>query len=218
MDWVGKITSVIFLPYCNFKCPYCQNPELVLNPDSLASIDIDDILKKLSNYKGWIDGICITGGEPTIHESLPELIRYIKKNSGLAIKLDTNGADPKMLEGLIKENLLDAVSMDVKAPLDDIRYRRAAGVVVDVEKIKKSIDILKDSDLDVEFRTTVHRDMFTKKDIQDLAGQLKGAGRFKLQNFNANADTIDPELKGSTPFDEETFKELQELARKIIQG
>jgi pyruvate formate lyase activating enzyme len=218
VDWVGKIASVIFLPYCNFKCPYCQNPELVLNPDSLESIDIDDILKRLSNYKGWIDGICITGGEPTIHESLPELICYIKQNSGLAVKLDTNGANPKMLEGLIKEKLLDAVSMDVKAPLDDIAYCKAAGVVVDIEKIKKSIDILKDSDLDIEFRTTIHPKMFTKKDIRNLASQLKGVKRYKLQNFNANTDTIDPALKGSVPFDEETFKALQELARKIIQG
>jgi pyruvate formate lyase activating enzyme len=217
VDWEDKITAVIFLPYCNLRCPYCQNPELVLHPESLESIDIDDILGRLKKYTGWIDGICITGGEPTLHKWLPDLVRHIKKSSNLLVKIDTNGTNPEMLKNLINEKLVDAVSMDVKAPLDDIRYCKAAGVAVNLEDIKKSIDILKKSGLLVEFRTTVHPAFFSKKDVEDLALQLKGVERFKLQNFNIRADTIDPVLKGSGTFTEEEFDELKKIADNILR-
>ncbi len=218
VDWVGNVTSVIFLPFCNFRCPYCQNAELVLDPNSLASFDIDEILKRLSKYSDWIDGVCITGGEPTIHEGLPDCIRYIKENSPLAVKIDTNGTNPKMLEKLLSEGLLAAIAMDVKAPLDDIRYYKAAGVAVDLGAIKKSIQLLMNSAIDVEFRTTITPKLFKQKDILDLAEQLKGAKRFKLQNFNKRTETIDPTYKGSDPFTEDELNGFQKQVDKIIKG
>jgi len=218
VDWGDKITSLIFLPGCNFRCPYCHNPELVLDPNSLQSMELDAILEHLKKYKGWIEGICITGGEPTIHKALPDMIRYIREKSGLMIKLDTNGTNPEMLRVLIDEKLIDAVSMDVKAPLDDIRYCRAAGAVVAVGDIKKSIDILRNSGLVVEFRTTVHPKFFAKKDVSELAEQLKGVARFTLQNFNKLAETVDPALHGTEPFTEGEFEELQKIADEIIRG
>lgn len=218
VDWSGKLTAVIFLPLCNFRCPYCHNRELVLEPNKLETLNIDDILSHLSRYRGWLDGICVTGGEPTIHEGLPELLRYIKDKSSLLVKIDTNGTNPEMLQKLIDAKLLDSAAMDVKAPLDDLRYYKAAGTTVDLERIKKSIDILMNSGLDVEFRTTIHPKLFTQKDIIDLCEQLKGVKKFKLQNFNKYAETIDPSLSGTDPFDDETFKRFQKLADGIIKG
>lgn len=218
VDWEDKVTAVLFLSCCNFRCPYCQNADLVLTPETFVPIDIDDILDKLNKYEGWIDGICITGGEPTIHKELPRMIRYIRENSKFLIKLDTNGSNPEMLENLIIEKLIDAVSMDVKAPLDDLRYRKAAGAVVNLDDIKKSIDILNGSGLFVEFRTTIHPSLFKREDIEDLAGQLKGVKRFKLQNFSKRAETIAPEFKGSEPFPDGEFEELQKIAEDIIRG
>ncbi len=218
VDWRGKIASVIFLPNCNFRCPYCHNPDMVLCPETMETLEISDIMNRLDRFKGWVDGVCITGGEPTLHTGLPALIRYIKQSGAFLVKIDTNGTNPDMLGRLISGKFLDAVSMDVKAPLDDIRYYKAAGVNVDLEKIKKSIDILKNSGLDVEFRTTVHPRLFREKDIIDLAEQLSGASRLKLQNFNRHAPTIDDSYQGSEPFNEEEFARLQALADRIIHG
>ena len=218
VDWTDKISSMIFLPSCNFKCPYCHNPELVLEPHTLLDINIDDILERLKKFEGWIDGVCITGGEPTIHKRLPDFIRYIRSKVDMLVKLDTNGTNPEMLEHLINERLIDAVSMDIKAPLDDIRYYKAAGTSVKLDDIKKSIDILRDSGLDVEFRTTIHPRLFTRQDIIDLAEQLKGIEQFKLQNFNKGAETLDPTMKGTEPFSEVEFDELCKLVEGIIHG
>ncbi|MFC1855704.1 anaerobic ribonucleoside-triphosphate reductase activating protein, partial [Thermodesulfobacteriota bacterium] len=216
VDWGAKITSIMFLPNCNFRCPYCHNAELINNPSSLQNFDLDEILTKLKGYEGWIDGICISGGEPTIHKDLPEFIRYIRANCPQMVKIDTNGTNPSMLQALIDEKLIEAVSMDVKAPLDDMRYYKAAGTSVDLSEIKKSIDILRDSGLDVEFRTTIHPDLFCKKDVEELCEQLKGAKQFKLQNFNIHAETLDPAYKGSEPFSEGEFEDLQKIAAEIL--
>jgi pyruvate formate lyase activating enzyme len=218
VDWEDKITAMVFLPNCNFKCPYCHNADLVLKPNELPDIDIDDILEHLKKYEGWIEGVCITGGEPTIHKWLPDLIRYIREKSSLIVKIDTNGTNPDMLEELINDKLVDAVSMDVKAPLDDIRYFKAAGATVNLDDIRRSIDILKNAGIESEFRTTIHPKLFTRKDIEDLANQLKGVKAFKLQNFNKLAPTIDPELEGSEPFPEDEFEELEKMVAGIVKG
>ena len=151
-DWPGKISSVLFLPSCNFRCRYCHNHDLVLRPDKYLNFPWEAILGGLQKRRGWIDGVCLTGGEPSLHSSLLPLIREIKSakdltlsGEPLAIKLDTNGTHPEVLEGLIDEGLIDYVAMDLKAPLRADRYAAITGVPLEeeqMERIQASIQIL----------------------------------------------------------------------------
>ena len=136
LDWPGNLCSVIFLGGCGFRCPACHNPKLVLEPGSLPDYPLREILRNLDARGNWIDGITVTGGEPTIHESLPNLLKFFRQRK-LKIKLDTNGSNPSMLEALINRGLIDAVSMDIKAPLTSEEYSRAAGVRVNLAAIER---------------------------------------------------------------------------------
>jgi pyruvate formate lyase activating enzyme len=207
VDWPGKICSVLFLPCCNFCCPYCHNHPLVFQPEQFRSIPLEDILERLDSFRGWIDGVCLTGGEPTLHAPLPSMIGKIKSH-GFGVKLDTNGSNPVMLEALLRAGELDFVSMDVKAPLDPISYRRAAGCPVDIQLILKSIEILKGSNVAYEFRLTAVPGLHTEKDIKHLASQLGAGQRLILQNFNPK-DPLDPTLKNTVPYDPETLKKIE---------
>ncbi|HJX30987.1 MAG TPA: anaerobic ribonucleoside-triphosphate reductase activating protein, partial [Thermodesulfobacteriota bacterium] len=171
LDWPGKIASVIFLPSCNFRCPFCQNADLVLNPQRLKTWPLPDVLQRIEELKDWIDGVCITGGEPTLQKTLPDFIRIFKKRN-LLVKLDTNGSNPQMIETLLKENLVDAIAMDVKAPLEEISYARLTGVPVDLKAIKKSIDLIRKSSIEKIFRITVVPKMLTEEDIYRVAEEL----------------------------------------------
>ena len=135
LDWDGHIVASIYLPGCNFRCPYCHNKNAVLNPNSFDEIPIDYIESYISENKDFLDGIVVSGGEPTIHDDLQDLLRKIK-GLGLKVKLDTNGTNPNMLEYLISENLIDYIAMDIKAPLNT-KYSDAAGVEVNLEDIKR---------------------------------------------------------------------------------
>jgi len=214
VDWSGKICSVLFLPYCNFRCPYCHNHPLVFHPEQFESIPLRDILDRLEPFQGWIDGICLTGGEPTLHAELPLLIREIKKH-GFLIKLDTNGSNPRMLERLIGEEAIDFVSMDVKAPLDPFHYRRCAGLPVDLAPLLSSIEILKKGKLEYQFRMTVVPALHRKEDILILGEQLKAGRRLILQNFNPE-NSLDPSLKNTIPYDPEILKEMEKTIQEMV--
>ena len=146
VDWPGKICSVLFLPYCNLRCSYCHNHGLVLHPEQYPTFRLRDILNRLLSFRGWVDGVCLTGGEPTLHADLLFLIRRIKR-LGFPVKLDTNGSNPGLLDQLIAERAIDFVSMDIKAPVDLICYSRVAGPAVNLELIWKSVQILKRGDV-----------------------------------------------------------------------
>jgi len=207
VDWAGKICSVLFLPYCNFRCPYCHNHPLVIHPEQFPSIPWEDILNRLREFQDWIDGVCVTGGEPTFHTDLPRFIQEIKKH-GFSVKLDTNGSNPHMLEQLLKAKSIDFVSMDVKAPLDPFSYRRSAGTGVDLQAIQKSIDLLKKGEVEFEFRMTVVPGLHREEEIRSLGQQLGVGRRFILQNFNPD-NPLDPSLKHVPPFAPEALKKMQ---------
>jgi pyruvate formate lyase activating enzyme len=154
VDWPGKVASVLFLPKCNFRCPFCHNRSLVENPEGHEDIPLAYIMARLADLEGWVDGVCISGGEPTIHPLLPSLIAKIKA-VGLAVKLDTNGTRPHVLKALIEKRLIDCVAMDIKAPLNETSYARAAGRAVDLAAIQESISLLKQGKVEYYFRTTV---------------------------------------------------------------
>jgi len=214
VDWPGKICSVLFLPYCNFRCPYCHNHPLVFHPERYSSIPFDDILTRLLSFRDWIDGVCITGGEPTLHVDLPFLIRKIKER-GFLVKLDTNGSNPQMLENLIEAGQIEFVSMDVKAPLDPFSYRRLTGIPIDLNLILRSIEIIKKEKVDYEFRMTVVPGLHRKEDIKNLGSQLRAGQRFVLQNFNPE-NPLDPSLKNTPPYDPKVLKETERMIQEMV--
>lgn len=204
IDYPGKMAAVVFTGGCNFRCPFCQNPELVLAPEKQPEISQEEFFSFLQGRRKWVDGICITGGEPTICPDLPDFIRKIK-TMGFLVKLDTNGSNPEMLEGLLREKLLDYIAMDIKAPIE--KYELAAGVKVDKGKIKKSVELIRSSGVDYEFRATVLPLVHSKDDLLKIGEWLKGSKRFFIQQFR-NEKTIDPEFKEEESF---TLKELNDF-------
>ncbi|WAC06433.1 MAG: anaerobic ribonucleoside-triphosphate reductase activating protein [Thermodesulfobacteriota bacterium] len=214
LDWPGKIASVIFLPSCNFRCPFCQNVTLVLNPQCLKTWPLPEALQRMKELKDWIDGVCITGGEPTLQATLPDFIRIFKKRN-LLVKLDTNGSNPHMIETLLKENLVDAIAMDVKAPLEEISYARLTGVPVDLKAIKKSIDLIRKSPVEKIFRITVVPEMLTEEDIYRVAEDLYPIDKLLLQQFSPE-NTLDPQLKQETPWPQEKIEEVQRQVDQIL--
>ena len=168
VDYPGNIVSTIFLGGCNFRCPFCHNPDLADNKG--IELDKEKIFSFLKKRNGLIDGVCVSGGEPTIYSDLPSFLKDIKA-LGLKVKLDTNGSHPEMLKSVIEDGLVDYVAMDVKSSFK--HYDNASGVHVDMEKIKDSIDIIKSSNVEYEFRTTmvprfVRREDFERRQPQDL--------------------------------------------------
>lgn len=206
VDYPGKVACTLFLFGCNFRCPYCHNPELVVD-DGTPPISEEEIFKFLEKRKKFLDGVCITGGEPTLHDDLPEFIRRIK-DLGYSVKLDTNGTRPKMLRQLIVEGLVDYIAMDVKAPLE--KYENVVKVKVDVYNIVESIEIIK-AFPEHEFRTTVLPELLSKEDILTISRWLKGAKRFFIQQFKPTKTLDKSFLEGQTYL----AKELEEICGKV---
>jgi pyruvate formate lyase activating enzyme len=197
VDWDGKISSVIFLPNCNFRCPFCHNLNLVFNPEKMDTIPFGYVEDQLNRQRGWTDGVCITGGEPTLHSDLPELCSRLKK-MGFLVKVDSNGTNPSMLKKLMKNGLIDYVAMDVKAPLTVKKYSVATGVNAErlLENVKESINLLMTSNMDYEFRTTVVPRLHKKEDIERICRSLVGCRKYVLQKFDVSLgkETINPEF------------------------
>lgn len=204
LDWPGKITGVVFLAGCNFRCPFCHNHALVIPPCVLPVVPVEDVLKSVTGRAAWVDGITVTGGEPTIHAHLPDLLRTFR-NAGVKIKLDTNGSNPAMLERIIADGLIDAASMDVKAPLDDDEYSTMAGTRVDTRVIETSITILKRSGLEVTFRTTVVPRLVEEPELDAIRRTLGDVPRYVIQPFR-NVNTLDRDLMHLEEFDPERIE------------
>ena len=179
LDFDEKVSVVLFSPACNFRCPFCHNGDSVLN--SNTPIPFDEILKYLKSRIGLIDAVVFTGGEPTLMPELKERIRKVKE-LGFLIKLDTNGTNPKMVEELLNENLLDYIAMDIKN--SEAMYSETAGCPqINMENIKKSIKIIENSRINYEFRTTLVKEYHTEKSIREMADLVKGAKQLYLQKF-----------------------------------
>ncbi|MGQ9655902.1 MAG: anaerobic ribonucleoside-triphosphate reductase activating protein [Thermodesulfobacteriota bacterium] len=213
VDWKGKLASVIFLGGCNFRCPYCHNHRLVLTSDSLEDIPWVTVKDRLRRLEGWVDGVCITGGEPTLHPSLPRILEELR-SMGFHTKLDTNGSVPEVLERLIQGGLLDAVSMDIKAPLKADAYRRCSGGPIAVTVIERSIRTLAASGVQVEFRTTVVPGLLVEEDLVEIASLLPPGIPYLLQGFRP-MEVLDPRLKEVVPYSEETLDRMRALVANV---
>lgn len=215
LDWDGKVVSVVFLPFCNFRCPFCHNAGLIENPDSYETVPASKILDFVMTHRDFIDGVCFTGGEPSLHKGrgLKEFMGKLKEE-GFKVKLDTNGTDPGLIAELIDEKLVDFIAMDVKGPLDD-RYEKLSGVRTDISSIRRSIETIIKSGIDHEFRTTVVPGLLNIKDIEDVAKELKGAKRLVLQQF-VPKNTWDESLRGRDPLPLERMEAKLALCRKYV--
>ncbi len=207
LDYPGKIGMTVFLAGCNFRCDWCYSAELVL-PEKIknqSKISEKEFFSFLKSRQGLVDGVVICGGEPTINKDLPDFIKRIKELNFL-VKLDTNGSNPKMLDQLIKDKLIDYVAMDIKLPKD--KYSRVFFDNTKIEDIQKSIDILKEGKIDYEFRTTVVPEVLKKEDVVEIAQWISGAKKYYLQNFRAEK-TIDPQFEEKKPYSEEYLLEIK---------
>lgn len=210
IDYPGKVCSVIFVSRCNFRCPYCHNAELVLN-EVKDDINPEEILQFLEKKKKWIDGVCITGGEPTLHKGLADFAREVKKRN-LLVKIDTNGTNPKLIGELLKEKLVDYIAMDIKA--SQKRYRDATKAKFDKKAIQKTIDLIMKSGIKHEFRTTVVPGLFDEKEAEEIGKWLKGAKKFCIQQFRNIDRTLDKKFQDVQPYPPKKLKEF----KKILSG
>lgn len=203
-DWPGKISAVIFLPRCNFRCHYCYNPEFINDSDKLPDIEDDVIFSYLEKKRKWIDGVVMLGGEPTIHPKFMDIVRKVK-SMNLGVAVHTNGTTPDIVKKLIEEKLADYFAMDIKAPFDD--YKKVIDAEIDVKKVEKSAKMIMDSGVDYEFRTTVVPDLIDVKDIAKIGNDLKGAKKYFIQQFKPG-NTLDPKYQRKKVY---LIPELQEL-------
>ncbi|MBU0580656.1 MAG: anaerobic ribonucleoside-triphosphate reductase activating protein, partial [Candidatus Margulisbacteria bacterium] len=192
IDYPGKVASTIFIAGCNFKCPYCHNMVLVKDTEQLPTIPEDEIFNFLSERQEFIDGVCITGGEPTLYQELPDFIKKIKA-LGLKVKLDTNGTNPEMLQKLIDSKLLDYIAMDLKGYPDN--YALVVSAPVDLSKIEQSVELVKKGAVKYEFRTTILPRFFKLEDVDKIGPWLEGAESFYIQQFEKHGGTLDPHLE-----------------------
>ena len=221
IDYPGKIACTVFLAGCNYRCPWCHNPELVLPEEIEKSPKIPekDFFNFLKLRKNLLEGVVVCGGEPCINKDLPEFCQKIKKLDYL-IKLDTNGSNPKMLKDLIDEKLVDYVAMDVKAPQE--KYKEAIGFKNRsfrylLDRINKSIDILKQGKVDYEFKTTMIPGLLGKEDIIKIVQWIEPAKKYYLQNFQTGKNTVDTNFEKMNPCLEEYILEIQKAVAPFFE-
>jgi pyruvate formate lyase activating enzyme len=209
LDYPGKISAIIFTHGCNLRCPYCHNPELVIEGfEQNKSFSEEEILNFLESRKGKLDALVITGGEPLVQSELLPFIKKVK-DMGFLIKLDSNGTFPDRLKDFIDTGLIDYVAMDVKYP--KIGYVKNSMIPGVAKKIERSIKIIMDSGLDYEFRTTYVKPLHSLESAEGIGKMIKGAKNYYIQNFRPGK-TIDPTLTKKNSF---TTKELEQIKKTI---
>lgn len=210
LDYPGKISCIVFTKMCNFRCGYCHNPELFEKSEPVLTVPaFFDFLK---TRMGKLDGVVITGGEPTIQDGLYDVIKGIKALNFL-VKLDTNGTNPQILEKLFSDNLLDYVAMDIKAPLE--KYEKITHSNVDIDKIKKSINLIISSNIDYEFRTTVLSSQLLFEDFNSIGNLICGAKKYYLQKF-IPSKILDESLMNEKTYSDDELQKICNSLKKYI--
>lgn len=213
MDFPGEVCTTLFFGGCNFRCPWCHNADLVLRPFALPEIAPEEILTFLDRRKSFIQAVCLTGGEPTLTLNLEDFIKQLKVR-GIKVKIDTNGTKPEVIAGLLEKDLLDYVAMDVKGPME--KYNLLTGVRVDLEAIKESITLIKNSRVAYEFRTTVVPGLLTEEDLLALGHMLSGARRYVLQQFRPVDSVIDEYYRDLHPYSSATLRNMAEKLEPLF--
>ena len=218
LDFPGRLAAVVFTMGCNFRCGYCHNPQFV-DEKQIKNIRTENIpeevfFKFLEKRKGKLEGVCISGGEPTIQADLVDFALKIKQ-AGFLVKLDTNGTKSRVLEKMIAEKAVDFFAMDIKTSLS--RYEEIVGAGFSVDEIKKSKDIIQNSGLPYEFRTTAVKGKHTREVFEEIGEWLKGAEAYFIQNFR-NKKTLAEEYKKEEGFSEKELAEFKLLMEKYVKN
>lgn len=214
LDWEGRICAVLFLGGCNFRCAYCHSPHLVGAAGSPEAIPIQNVMASLLRNREWVDGVVISGGEPTLAVGLRELLELFR-DAGMPVKLDTNGSRPAVLEEVLAGGLAEHVAMDVKAPFDG-RYAGVVGKEVDLDAVRASASLLMRSGTSYEFRTTVCPAQLGGGDVEDLAQDIEGAQMLFLQKFRP-VNCLDPAMEGVKPYNDDEMRALAERAARHVK-
>ena len=212
IDYPGRIACMVYTIGCNMRCPYCHNPELV---DELTETRITEreVFNFLDTRKDMLEGVVITGGEPTIHgEDLLRFMRKVKR-LGFLVKLDSNGTNPSLLSKAIAERIVDYIAMDMKAPL--VKYMRITARPVDTVAIAESIRLLIASPILYEFRTTVIKGVLSPADIEEIGKEIRGAKRYFLQKF-IPTKVLNPQFKRKVTYTDEEFIGLREKISNYV--
>lgn len=211
LDYPGKMAATIFTQGCNFRCPFCYNSSLLGSSAAENPISEAELLAFLQKRRGMLDAVCISGGEPLLHQDIASLIEKIKE-LGYLVKLDTNGSRPQQMQQLVEQGLLDYIAMDIKNAKN--RYAETAGVSgMGLEAIEKSVDYLLQGNIDYEFRTTIVKELHTPQDIVSIAKWLQGAKKYYLQSFRAEGDVL---IDGLHACSSEELAEMLNIVRQYV--
>ena len=212
VDYPGKVAAALFTIGCNMRCGYCHNPELVLPERYADAIPEDDVLAFLAARVGKLEGLVISGGEPTMHDDLPDFAARVKE-LGYLIKLDTNGTHPRLVRSMIERGLLDFVAMDIKGPLE--KYQQIAAYPVDIAAVQETIALLKQSSIGYEFRTTVVKSQLTPEDFEGIGQLVQGASRYALQRFRPGR-TLHPAFRHMTTYSDAEFAAIKQRMERYV--
>ena len=205
IDYPGEIASIVFTGGCNMRCPMCHNADVVLHPKQFPSVPAQEIFDYLDKRQGKVSGIVISGGEPTLSPDLEKFMHELRKRP-IKIKLDSNGLRPDLLEHFYAEKLIDYLAMDIKAPLP--KYSELCGVDIDMDRIQRSIDLIRSSGLPYEFRTTVVPDLLLPEDIVAIGEWLHGSKRYALQQFHPD-HCLNPDFDQLSPYPAKVLEEMK---------
>lgn len=212
LDFPGKVACTVFTCGCNFRCPFCHNASLVRGNQKDMELSFEELFEFLERRKKLLDGVAVTGGEPLLHPGTPELLKKIK-SLGYAVKLDTNGSFPEQLEAVITSGAADHIAMDIKSSAD--AYDRVCGRTGMIGKVRRSIELLKNSGIPYEFRTTVVKGLHTPEDMKGIGQLVAGAELYFLQNFVETEDLLAPR-SGFSGFSQEELLQLLEAVKEFV--
>ncbi len=213
IDYPGHICATVFTAGCNFRCPYCHNPELVDGSPELPVIPQAELLHFLRRRRKFLDGVTITGGEPTLHHDLPELLAQIK-SLGLKVKLDTNGSNPALIETPLDAQLVDCIGLDIKS--SPARYSQAAGVPVCLEDIARSLELTLARAPSYELRCTILPRLHDERTLRELGQFVRGAKLLYLQRFRATK-VLDPAFSTAPPFPDDKMHAFAQMLGEYVQ-
>jgi len=215
IDYPGKTSAIVFTVGCNFRCGFCYNPELVIPRREVTSyLPEESVFDFLNTRVGKLDGVVITGGEPTLHPDLPLFMKRIK-DMGFLVKLDSQGSRPQMLKKILSSGLADYIAMDIKGPLE--KYKDIVRVDVDTDAIKESVSLIIESGVDHEFRTTIVRSQLSFDDFDSIGELIRGANFYALQKFMPSAKLLDPKFQKETTYTDDELSQIQGRMLKYVK-